>query len=79
MKMFLTRTGFGSTVVVTGDITQIDLPRGTRSGLRQIIDVLRDVDDISFTFFRARDVVRHPLVQRIVTAYDEYDRQDKGA
>ncbi|MFQ5487542.1 MAG: PhoH family protein [Gammaproteobacteria bacterium] len=70
MKMFLTRIGFGSTVVVTGDITQIDLPRERASGLRHVIEVLKDIDGISFTFFKARDVVRHPLVQRIVAAYD---------
>jgi phosphate starvation-inducible PhoH-like protein len=70
MKMFLTRIGFGSTVVVTGDVTQVDLPRNQQSGLRQVIDVLKDVDGISFTFFNAKDVVRHPLVQRIVQAYE---------
>ncbi|WP_421621838.1 PhoH family protein [Alkalilimnicola ehrlichii] len=70
MKMFLTRIGFGSTAVVTGDVTQIDLPRDKPSGLRDAVDVLRDVDGISFTFFTARDVVRHALVQRIVQAYD---------
>jgi len=70
MKMFLTRIGFGSTVVVTGDITQIDLPRDCRSGLRHVIEVLKEVSGISFIFFQAKDVVRHPLVQRIVTAYD---------
>ncbi len=70
MKMFLTRTGFGSTVVVTGDVTQIDLPRNQTSGLKQVIDVLKDIDGISFTYFQASDVVRHPLVQRIVEAYD---------
>ncbi len=73
MKMFLTRIGFGSTVVITGDVTQIDLPRGQRSGLRQVIEVLRDVDGISFTFFKPKDVVRHPLVQRIVTAYEAFE------
>lgn len=73
MKMFLTRTGFGSTVVVTGDITQIDLPRHQVSGLRQIVPVLKDIDGISFTFFQAVDVVRHPLVQRIVEAYDGFE------
>ncbi len=77
MKMFLTRIGFGSTAVITGDVTQVDLPRGQRSGLRQVIDVLKDVKGISFTFFLAKDVVRHPLVQRIVGAYDQYDR-DQG-
>ena len=73
MKMFLTRIGFGSTAVITGDVTQIDLPRGTRSGLVHVMDVLRDIPGISFTYFKAKDVVRHPLVQRIVEAYDRYD------
>ena len=76
MKMFLTRIGFGSKVIVTGDVTQVDLPRGQASGLRQVIDVLSDVDEISFTFFKAKDVVRHPLVQRIVTAYQEREDLD---
>lgn len=80
MKMFLTRLGFGSTAVITGDITQIDLPRGQRSGLRQATEVLGDVEGISFTFFNARDVVRHELVQKVVRAYDRYDReQDDGS
>jgi phosphate starvation-inducible PhoH-like protein len=70
MKMFLTRLGFGSTAVVTGDLTQIDLPKHVKSGLRDAIDVLRDVDGVSFTFFEARDVVRHPLVAKIVRAYE---------
>jgi phosphate starvation-inducible protein PhoH and related proteins len=70
MKMFLTRIGFGSVAVVTGDVTQIDLPRHIKSGLRDAIEVLRDIDGIHFTFFTARDVVRHPLVQRIVQAYE---------
>lgn len=73
MKMFLTRIGFGSTVVVTGDITQVDLPRNQMSGLRQVIEVLKGVGGISFTFFNAKDVVRHPLVQKIVTAYEKYE------
>jgi len=73
MKMFLTRIGFGSTAVITGDVTQVDLPRGQQSGLRQVIEVLGRVEGISFTFFNARDVVRHPLVQRIVGAYDAYE------
>jgi len=73
MKMFLTRMGFGSTAVITGDVTQVDLPHTTPSGLRHVIDVLKDVDGISFTFFQAKDVVRHPLVQRIVTAYENYE------
>jgi phosphate starvation-inducible protein PhoH and related proteins len=75
MKMFLTRLGFGATAVITGDVTQVDLPRGQKSGLRQAIDILREVDGISFTFFNARDVVRHPVVQRVVHAYDRYDRE----
>jgi phosphate starvation-inducible PhoH-like protein len=75
MKMFLTRIGFGSTTVITGDVTQIDLPRGQQSGLRQAIEVLSQVDGIAFTFFNARDVVRHPLVQKVVRAYDDFDRQ----
>lgn len=75
MKMFLTRIGFGSTAVITGDITQIDLPKGTRSGLVHVSKVLKDIDGIGFTYFNAKDVVRHRLVQRIVEAYDEYDRQ----
>jgi phosphate starvation-inducible protein PhoH and related proteins len=70
MKMFLTRMGFGSRAVVTGDITQVDLPRQQRSGLRHAIEVLRGVEGVAFTFFNARDVVRHPLVQRIVQAYE---------
>ncbi len=72
MKMFLTRIGFGSVAVVTGDPTQTDLPRHIKSGLRDAIDVLKDVEGISFTFFTARDVVRHPLVQRIVRAYESH-------
>jgi len=77
MKMFLTRIGFGSTAVITGDVTQVDLPRGQTSGLRQVIEVLGGVDGISFTFFNARDVVRHALVQRIVSAYDRFDRGEE--
>jgi|TARA_Y100000310_G_scaffold323672_2_gene384412 phosphate starvation-inducible PhoH-like protein len=73
MKMFLTRTGFGSTVVITGDVTQIDLPEGVRSGLKQVIEVLRGVKGISFTHFLPKDVVRHPLVQRIVEAYESHE------
>ena len=71
MKMFLTRLGFGSTAVVTGDLTQIDLPKHVKSGLRDAIEVLREVEGVSFTFFEARDVVRHPLVAKIVRAYDK--------
>jgi phosphate starvation-inducible PhoH-like protein len=70
MKMFLTRIGFGSKAVVTGDITQVDLPNSKQSGLRTVIDLLRGVRGIAFTMFTSRDVVRHPLVQRIVQAYE---------
>ena len=71
--MFLTRIGFGSTAVITGDITQIDLPKGTPSGLKHIGDVLANVKGIGFTHFTSKDVVRHPLVQRIVEAYSLHD------
>ena len=73
MKMFLTRMGFGSRAVVTGDITQIDLPRNQTSGLRHVLGVLEGVPGVSFTFFDARDVVRHDLVQRIVEAYEGFE------
>jgi phosphate starvation-inducible PhoH-like protein len=76
MKMFLTRIGFGSTAVVTGDMTQIDLPKHQKSGLKDAIDVLRGVNGIHFTFFESRDVVRHPLVARIVDAYEARDAHD---
>ena len=78
MKMFLTRIGFGSVAVVTGDVTQIDLPRNIKSGLRDAIEVLHDVEGISFTFFTAKDVVRHPLVQRIVRAYEKREESSAG-
>jgi len=78
MKMFLTRIGFGSKAVVTGDITQVDLPVAKQSGLRTVIDILRGVRGIAFTMFTSRDVVRHPLVQRIVQAY-EANTPDDGA
>lgn len=77
IKMFLTRIGFGSTAVITGDVTQIDLPNEKMSGLKHVLQVLKDVEGISFTFFGVRDVVRHPLVQRIVAAYDKYELQQK--
>lgn len=73
MKMFLTRLGFGSRAVVTGDVTQVDLPEGKTSGLRQVQDVLRGVPGIAFCFLTEHDVVRHPLVQRIVRAYEEFE------
>ncbi|AGH81865.1 PhoH family protein [Psychromonas sp. CNPT3] len=75
MKMFLTRIGFNSSAVITGDITQIDLPRHQKSGLRHAIEVLNEVDEISFNFFDADDVVRHPVVARIVKAYEAYERK----
>ena len=77
MKMFLTRIGFGSTAVITGDATQIDLPRGTQSGLTHVINILDGVDGISFTYFQSKDVVRHPLVQKIVDAYDRLENSTK--
>ena len=73
MKMFLTRIGFGSTAVVTGDVTQIDLPGGQCSGLRHAVDVLRSVKGITWTWFDSKDVVRHPMVSRILDAYDAAD------
>ena len=79
MKMFLTRLGFNSKAVVTGDITQIDLPDGRRSGLVEAIDVVSRVPGISFVYFTERDVVRHTLVQRIIRAYEEYDQARAGA
>ena len=73
MKMFLTRLGFGSTMVVTGDVTQVDLPEGATSGLRVISDILEGIDDVAFARLTAHDVVRHKLVGRIVEAYEHYD------
>jgi phosphate starvation-inducible PhoH-like protein len=73
MKMFLTRMGFGSKAVITGDITQIDLPPGKRSGLLEAIDVISGVEGASFVYLNERDVVRHPLVQRIIKAYEQYN------
>ncbi len=77
MKMFLTRIGFGSRMVITGDITQIDLPRGQQSGLRHAMEILKDVQGLSFTFFGSKDVVRHSLVARIFDAYDRYDENER--
>jgi phosphate starvation-inducible PhoH-like protein len=79
MKMVLTRQGFNSKMVVNGDITQIDLPNGKRSGLLDVIDVLRGVEGISFIHFDERDVVRHSLVQRIVKAYERYNEMTGAA
>jgi phosphate starvation-inducible PhoH-like protein len=76
MKMFLTRLGFGSTAVITGDLTQVDLPKHQKSGLKDAVEVLHGVEGVSFTFFESRDVVRHPLVARIVNAYESRDARD---
>ena len=75
MKMFLTRLGFGSRAVITGDITQVDLPSGHKSGLAQAMDILKDIEEIHITKFDSKDVVRHQLVQQIVEAYDVYDEE----
>jgi phosphate starvation-inducible PhoH-like protein len=77
MKMFLTRIGFNSRAVITGDVTQIDLPRGAKSGLRHAIEVLSEVEEISFNFFQSDDVVRHPVVARIINAYEKWEAQDQ--
>ncbi len=78
MKMFLTRIGFNSKVIVTGDITQIDLPKAKKSGLIEAKEVLKNIEGICFTYFDSQDVVRHALVQRIVEAYDAYQRASEG-
>ena len=75
MKMFLTRLGFGSTMVVTGDVTQVDLPGGATSGLRVVSDILEGIEDVEFCRLTSSDVVRHKLVGRIVEAYDKYDQK----
>ncbi|WP_426370566.1 PhoH family protein [Pseudocolwellia sp. HL-MZ7] len=75
MKMFLTRIGFNARAVITGDITQVDLPRGQKSGLRHAIEVLEDIPGVSFNFFDSKDVVRHPVVGRIVDAYDAHEKK----
>ena len=77
MKMFLTRIGFGSTAVITGDVTQVDLPRGSSSGLIQVLEVLRGTPGIGVTHFAAKDVVRHPLVQRIIEAYEGFEAEQE--
>ncbi len=74
MKMFLTRLGFGSKAIVTGDITQTDLPDKRHSGLNHVVEILKDVKGVSFTFFNQKDVVRHPLVQRVVAAYEHHEK-----
>lgn len=73
MKMFLTRLGFGSKAIITGDITQVDLPRGIVSGLKQVLSIIDGVDGIGITHFNSGDVVRHPLVQKIINAYEKHD------
>jgi len=78
MKMFLTRLGFHSKMVITGDVTQIDLPDGQKSGLKEVMKVLRGVDDIAQCTFSHKDVVRHQLVQRIVQAYEKYEKREQG-
>lgn len=78
MKMFLTRLGFGSRAVITGDMSQVDLPRGTQSGLRQALHILSDIDEIHITKFDSKDVVRHQLVQKIVQAYDKFDEEQEA-
>lgn len=78
MKMFLTRLGFGSKVVITGDVTQVDLPKGYNSGLLTLEKILKGIDDLKFIHLTAKDVVRHQLVQRIVEAYHRYEEQKKG-
>ena len=77
MKMFLTRLGFGSKAVITGDITQIDLPSGVESGLVQVTKILRDIEGIEFVFLTYQDVVRHQLVQKIINAYNRYEEKRK--
>ncbi len=77
MKMFLTRIGFGSKAVITGDPTQVDLPKGQKSGLSHAVHVLHEVKGIAITKFTSQDVVRHPLVARIVDAYEKEERQEQ--
>ena len=75
--MFLTRIGFNSKAVITGDITQIDLPRSQKSGLRHAIEVLSGVEELSFNYFDSKDIVRHPVVAKVVQAYDAWDAQEE--
>lgn len=79
MKMFLTRVGFGSKVIITGDLSQKDLPAGQSSGLDVALKVLKNIDDIGISMLSSKDVVRHPLVQKIVKAYDEYEQRAQRA
>ena len=78
MKMFLTRMGYGSQAVITGDVTQIDLPNGKTSGLKTIQKILRDVDGVAFCEFQRTDVVRHPLVQRVIEAFEKYEKTQES-
>ncbi len=78
MKMFLTRIGFGSKAIVTGDVTQVDLPDGKKSGLREVQRILQGIDDIAFCMLTYKDVVRHPLVQKIINAYEAYETKKGG-
>lgn len=77
MKMFLTRIGFNSKAVITGDVTQIDLPRSTKSGLRHAMEVLSKVSELSFNYFESKDIVRHPVVAKVVQAYEKWEAQDE--
>ena len=77
MKMFLTRLGHGSKAVITGDITQTDLPKGKQSGLVTVLKILKDVKGIGIVYLGNNDIVRHPLVQRIIAAYDKYEEKSK--
>ena len=77
MKMFLTRIGFNSKAVITGDITQVDLPRSQKSGLKHAMEVLKEVKELSFNFFDSHDIVRHPVVAKIVQAYDVWEAEDE--
>ena len=77
MKMFLTRIGFGSKAVITGDVTQIDLPHGTASGLKEVTKILKDIEGIEFSYLSERDIVRHPLVQKIIKAYEKHEENKK--
>ena len=79
MKMFLTRVGFGSKVIITGDLSQKDLPSGQSSGLDVALKVLKNIDDIGISMLSNKDVVRHPLVQKIVKAYDDYEQRESRA
>jgi len=78
MKMFLTRIGFGSKAVINGDVTQVDLPQGRRSGLREAEMVLSGIDGIRFFYFDERDVVRHTLVQQVISAYERYEQRQRA-